>query len=89
MLLQTKIISYTTQQCRPFLRGGGDCSTKVGALCSHFVDMGALVRTQVENGFSKKFDFQGQTFDVYDQAIFTLNDLGLHDEEGNKKIQAT
>ena len=28
-------------------RGGGDCDTKVGALCVFFVDMGAPVKTQV------------------------------------------
>ena len=38
----------------------------------------------MENGLSKIFDFQGQTIDVSDQAIFTLNDLGLHDKEGKK-----
>ena len=46
--------------------------------------MEALVKTQVENGLSKNFDFRGQTIDVYDQAVFTLKYSGLHDEEGNK-----
>ena len=31
-------------------RGGGDCTTKVGALCARFVDMGDPVKTEVENG---------------------------------------
>ena len=42
------------------------------------------VKTQVENGISKLFDFRGQTIDVSDQAIFILKDPGLHDDEGNK-----
>ena len=46
--------------------------------------MEALVKTQVENGLSKNFDFRGQTIDVYDQAIFILKYSGLHDEEGKK-----
>ena len=54
-----------------------------------FVDMGAPVKTQVENGLSKLFDFRDQTIDVYDQAVFTLKDSGLHDEEGNKINKAT
>ena len=61
-------------------RGGGDCVTKVGALCARFVVMGAPVRTKVENGTGKLFDLQGQTIDVSDQAVFILKDLGLHDE---------
>ena len=60
-------------------RGGGECATKVGALCAQFVDMGSPVKTQVENGLNKLFYFQGQTIDVSDQSIFTLNYLGLHD----------
>ena len=28
--------------------GGGDCATKVGALCDRFLDMRSLVKTQVE-----------------------------------------
>ena len=46
--------------------------------------MGALVKTQVVNGLNKLFNFRRQTIDVSDQAIFTLKDSGLHDEEGNK-----
>ena len=60
--------------------GGGDCTTKVGDLCARFVDMGAPVKTQVENGLSKLFDLRCQTIDVYDQAVFTLKCLGLRDE---------
>ena len=47
-------------------RGGGDCATKVGALCDRFVDMGSPVKNQVENGLSKLFDFRGQTIDTSD-----------------------
>ena len=46
--------------------------------------MGSPVKTHVENGLSKLFDFRGQTIDVSDQSIFILKDLGLHDEEGKK-----
>ena len=49
-----------------------------------FVDMVVPVKTQVENGISKIFDFRCQTIDVSDQAVFILKDLGLHDEEGEK-----
>ena len=49
-----------------------------------FVDMGAPVKTQVENGLSKLFDFRGQTINTSDQAVLTLKDSGLHDEEGKK-----
>ena len=31
----------------------GDCATKVGAMCAHFFDMWAPVKTQVENGLRK------------------------------------
>ena len=33
---------------------------------------------------SKLFDFRGQTTERSDQAIFTLKDAGLHDDEGEK-----
>ena len=36
--------------------------------------MGALVKTQVENGRSKISNLEVQTIDVFDQAILTLND---------------
>ena len=65
-------------------RGGGDCATKIGALCSLFVDMGSLVKTKVENVLSNISDFRGHTIDVSDQAVFILKDSGLHDEEGKK-----
>ena len=63
---------------------GGSCSTKVGALCAHFVEMGAQVKTQVENRLSELFDSRGQTIKTPDQAVFALRDSGLHDEEGKK-----
>ena len=40
-------------------RGVGDCVTKVGDLCAHFVDIGSPVKTQLENVLSKIFDFLG------------------------------
>ena len=52
-------------------RGGGDCSTKVGILCTCSGDMGSLVKTQVENGLSELFDLQGQTIDVSYQAVLS------------------
>ena len=39
-------------------RGGGEYTTKVGTLCDRFVDMGALVKTQVENRLSKILGFR-------------------------------
>ena len=51
-------------------RGGGDCATKVGALCTHFVEMEVREKTQVEIGSSKLFNSQGQTIDTSDQSIF-------------------
>ena len=50
-------------------RGGGECATKVGSLCAHFVDIGSPVKTQVENWLSKLLYFRGQTIDVSDQDI--------------------
>ena len=64
--------------------GGGDCATKVGALCSCFVDMGDLVKTQVENGLSNILNFRGHTIDMSDQAVFTLTGSGIHYEEGKE-----
>ena len=64
--------------------GVGNCATKVGALCAIFVDMGTSVKTHVENGLSKLFNFWGQTIDVSDQAIFILNYSGLRDDERKK-----
>ena len=46
--------------------------------------MVAPVKTQVENGLSKLFDFRGQTIDVSYQAVFILKDPGLRDDEGKK-----
>ena len=59
-------------------RGGGYCATKFGVMCAHFLDMGSPVKTQVENGLSKLFDFQGRTIDTSKQAVFTLNNSGLY-----------
>ena len=55
-------------------RGGGDCATKVRALCAHFVNMGSLVKTQVENGLCNFFDLHCHTIDVSDQAVVVLKD---------------
>ena len=57
-----------------------DCATNVGSLCACFVDMVALVKTQVENGLSNILNFRCQTNDVFDQTIFILNYSGLSDE---------
>ena len=65
-------------------RGGGDCATKCVSLCARFIDVGARVKSQVENRLSKLFDFWGQNIDTSDRDIFTLKDLGFHDEEGKK-----
>ena len=46
----------------------------------NFFDMGSPVKTQVGNCLSKIFDFGGHTIDMSDQAVFTSNDSGLHDE---------
>ena len=40
-------------------RGVVNCATKVGSLCPYFVDVGALVKTQVENGLNKLLGFRG------------------------------
>ena len=45
-------------------RGGGNCATKVGTLCTRFVEMRAPVKTQVENRVIKLFDFWRQTIDT-------------------------
>ena len=58
----------TTLQAIPGV--GGDCTTKVGTLCACFVDMGAPVKTQEENGLRKLFNFRVQTIDVPDRAVF-------------------
>ena len=60
-------------------RGGGYYSTNVGDLCARFVYMGSMVKNQVENGLNRIFGLWGNTIDVYDQAVFTLKDSGLHD----------
>ena len=59
-------------------RGGGDCATKFGALCTHFVDMVSPVKSQVENGLIEIFNFWGQNTDTSDQAVFTLKYSGLN-----------
>ena len=63
-------------------RGGVDCATKVGALCAHFIDIGAPVKTRVENGISKIFNFRSQNIDMSDQAVFILKYLGFQNKEG-------
>ena len=42
------------------------------------------VKTQMENGLSKLFNFQGQTIGVLDQAVFVKIYSVLHDEEGKE-----
>ena len=46
--------------------------------------MTAPGKTQVENRLRKFFNFQDQTTYISDQAVFTLKDSGLYDEEGDK-----
>ena len=46
--------------------------------------MGAPVKIQVKNGFSKLFNFRGHTIDVSYQAVFILKYSGLHYKEGEK-----
>ena len=36
------------------------------------------MKTQVENGLSKLFNFQVKTINMSDQAVFTLKDSGFH-----------
>ena len=43
------------------------------------------MKTQVRNGPNKLFCFWGETIDMPDQSVFTLNYLGLCGEEGKKK----
>ena len=47
-------------------------------------DMEAPVKTQVENGLSKLSNFYCQTIGASDQAVLTLKDPVLHDEEQKK-----
>ena len=42
------------------------------------------MKTPVETGLNKLFDFRGQTIDVSDQNFFTLKASYLRDEGGNK-----
>ena len=51
---------------------------------ARFVDMVAPVKTQIENGLSKIFDFRGKTIDVSDQYVLTLKDFSLHNIEDKK-----
>ena len=41
----SKKCKFYNSMVKAILRGGGDYDTKVVALCSHFVDMGAMVKT--------------------------------------------
>ena len=77
MLLQKKHKFYNST-VQAISSGVGDCATKVGSMCAHFVDLGALVKNPVENGLSKLLDFCVQKIDVSDQAVFTLKYSGLH-----------
>ena len=53
-------------------------------MCVCFVDIGAPVKTQVENDLIKLFDFWGQAMNVSDQSVFIFKYSGIHDEEGKK-----
>ena len=67
-------------------RGGGDYSTKVGALCARFPDIGGPTKTQVENGLHKLFNFREQKIDMSDPNVFLLSDAKLHGERGRLLI---
>ena len=54
---------------------GGYCATKVGVICARFGAMGSLVKNQANNWLNNLFDFRGDTIDVSDQYVFTLNML--------------
>ena len=74
---KNKLYNSTVQDVSRWV---GYWSTKVGALCDSFVDMGDPVKIQVGNGISKLFDFRGQTVDLSDQAIFIFKYFGLRYE---------
>ena len=65
-----KIISYTTQKCRPFQEEEETVTQRLEPYVPIFY-MGALVKTQVENWLSKLFDLQGQIIYVSDQAVLS------------------
>ena len=65
-------------------RGGRECATKVRSPCTRLFDMVSQVKTQMENDMSNRFDFWGQTIDTSNQAVFTLKNYGIHDEEVKK-----
>ena len=78
--------NFYNSKVQSISRGGGDCATNVGSVCAIFFDIGAPVKTQVENGLSKLFHFRGWTIDVSDQVIFILQDSGLQNEEEKKPM---
>ena len=78
MLLQNEKHKFYKSTVQVISRGGGDCSTNFGYRCARFVDMGAPVETQVENGLSKVLNFRGQNIDVSDQAVSILKDSVIH-----------
>ena len=50
---------FTTKWCRPFQEVGYTAPLRSYPCVTIFVDMGALVKTQVENGLNRFFDFWG------------------------------
>ena len=88
MILQMKIISSTTEQCRTYQEEDETAQQRLEPCVPIFKYIGALVKTQVKNGLSKLFNLRGHNFDVSYQAVFTLEDSDLHDEQG-KKINAS
>ena len=71
MLLQTKIIISTTQQCRPFHEEEDTASQRLDQ-CAPIFLYGITGYRRGGNGLSKLFRFRGQTIDLSDQAVLTL-----------------
>ena len=65
-------------------RVGGDCTKKGGALCAYFIGMVSPMKNQVVNGMSKLFGFRGKTIYMSYQAVFSLKDSSIRDEEEKK-----
>ena len=63
---------FYNKTSQSILQLGRDCATTVGFMCAHFVYVGNLVKTQVENDMDKIFYLQGHNIDVYNQVVFAL-----------------
>ena len=51
--------NYSTSTVQAISRGVGDRATKVVSTCARFVEIISPVKTQVENGSNKLFNFWG------------------------------